>query len=55
MFLANNKPLWKIYAELSIAEPKNKYDQVIENYEPKLKIHFKVFSYYNMSEVEWSQ
>ena len=30
---------------------KNKNDQVMENSELKLKIHFKVFSYYNRPEV----
>ena len=56
MFLANNKPLSKIYAKFSIAERKkknkNKNDQVMGNSELKLKIYFKVFSYHNMPEVE---
>ena len=56
MFLANNKPLSKIYAKFSIAErkkkKKNKNDQVMGNSELKLKIYFKVFSYHNMPEVE---
>ena len=54
MFLAN-KPLSKIYANFFIAEPKNKYDQVMGNSELRLKIHsvhFKVFSCHDMPEVE---
>ena len=36
MFLANNKPLSKIYAKFPIAEPKkNKNDQVMGNSELK--------------------
>ena len=31
---------------------KNKNDQVMENSELTLKIHFKVFSYHNMPEVD---
>ena len=53
MFLVNNKPLSKIYTEVSIANctKKKKNDQVMGTSELKLKIHFKVF-YHNMPEVE---
>ena len=56
MFLANNKPLSKIYAKFPIAEPKkNKNDQEMGNSKLKSKINFKVFSYHNMREVEGFQ
>ena len=53
MLLANIKPLSKIYAEFSLSRTnKNKNDQVMGNSELKLKIHFKVFSYHIIPEVE---
>ena len=52
MFLQTSKPCQKQLPNFPLQNQENKNDQVMENSELKLKIHFRVFSCHNMPEVE---